>query len=80
MAGFKEHHNVDTKAALEELELLLGKKRKTDKDIDINIEIMKSTLQMTKVQVKLKVADSQLADALSQLIGGLKQPDPQLFD
>ena len=80
IAGFKEHHNVDTRAALKELELLLGIKRKTDKDVDPNREIMKSTLQMTKVPIKLKVEDRQLADALSKLIGGLKQPDPQLFD
>lgn len=80
MAGFKEHHNADTRAALEKIELILGINKKTDKETDPNTEIMKSTLQMTKVPVKSKMTDQPLADALSRLIGGLKQPDPQLFD
>lgn len=80
MTGYEEHQNVATKAALKELALILGANKETDKNADPNIAIMKSILQMTQVPIKSKVIDQSLTDALSKLIGALRQPDPQLFD
>ena len=77
MEGFKEHLNKTTKAALNELESIFDPKRKSD--IDVTLTLFGISQKVTLPE-RPPISDQSLTDALSRLIGGLKQPAPKLFD